>query len=122
MIGTHDLNLDVSARLELIAHRGPDGSGIVSDGPTVHGHVRLALVDLSDASAQPFRYAGGVLTFVGEIWNYAALKLELEQEGAVFCTTGDTEVLAAALATWGVEAALPRLEGMFTFAWTRGLV
>ena len=120
MLGAHDLpGFDVAARLELIAHRGPDGAGIGTEGAAIHGHVRLALLDLTDASAQPFRYGGGLLSFVGEIWNHAELREELRRQGAAFKTTGDTEVLAAALSTWGVARALPRLEGMFTFAWSR---
>lgn len=111
---------DVSARLELIAHRGPDGSGVKASGPAVHGHVRLALVDLSDASLQPFAFGDGLLTFNGEIWNFKAIRAELERFGRVFRTSGDTEVLASALDFWGVDAALPRLEGMFAFAWSKG--
>jgi len=110
-------SFDVAARLDLIRHRGPDGSGVCTIGPATHGHVRLSLLDLTDASAQPFRYGDAVLSFVGEIWNYRAVRAELEAQGVAFRTTGDTEVLAAALATWG-DAALSRLEGMFAFAWS----
>src|SRR5262245_19191910 len=73
-IGVPRKAFDVSAALELIAHRGPDGSGVREDGPAVHGHVRLALLDLTDASAQPFRRGGGTLSFVGEIWNHRELR------------------------------------------------
>jgi asparagine synthase (glutamine-hydrolysing) len=119
MLGTFEYpSFDVAAHLELLAHRGPDGSGIKTSGPAVHGHVRLALRDLSDASAQPFAYKGGILSFVGEIWNYRTLRERLETEDVSFRTTGDTEVLAAALANWGVDQALPQIEGMFTFAWS----
>jgi asparagine synthase (glutamine-hydrolysing) len=110
---------DVSARLELIRHRGPDGSGVVAAGPATHGHVRLALLDLSHASDQPFRYRDGLLSFNGEIWNFQTVRAELEGLGHIFSTTGDTEVLAAALTEWDVDA-LMKLEGMFTFAWSRG--
>jgi asparagine synthase (glutamine-hydrolysing) len=121
LIGSYDLpDFDVSARLELIRHRGPDGSGVASCGPAVHGHVRLALLDLTAASGQPFRYGDALLTFNGEIWNYREVRAELEATGCLFQTTGDTEVLAAALATWGSAGALPRLDGMFAFAWSSG--
>lgn len=120
LVGSFNLpEFDVSARLELIKHRGPNGSGVVSAGPAVHGHVRLALLDLSHASDQPFRYRGGVLSFNGEIWNFKAVREELENLGHVFTTTGDTEVLAAALTEWDTDA-LPKLEGMFAFAWSQG--
>jgi asparagine synthase (glutamine-hydrolysing) len=121
LIGAYDFpGFDVSARLELIRHRGPDGSGVRSSGPAVHGHVRLALVDLTPASDQPFRHGDALLTFNGEIWNYREIRADLEAAGRYFRTRGDTEVLAAALAEWGPEAALPRLEGMFAFAWSCG--
>lgn len=120
ILGCYDFpGFDVPGRLERIAHRGPDGSGIAASGPAVHGHVRLALLDLTSASAQPFA-RGGVLSFNGEIWNHAAVRAELEALGEEFFTSGDTEVLAAALDRWGVDSALPRLEGMFAFAWSKG--
>ena len=51
LFGTYAIpSIDVAARLELLAHRGPDGSGVASSGDAVHGHVRLALVDLTAAS------------------------------------------------------------------------
>lgn len=117
--GAHRSTWNVDAALARIRHRGPDGSGTAQEGATVHGHVRLAVLDLTDASAQPFRYCGGLLTFNGEVWNYRELREELRALGHEFRTTGDTEVLAAALSQWGV-AALQRLDGMFAFAWTHG--
>ena len=121
LFGTWRLpSIDVRAGLDRIAHRGPDGSGIVRAGDAVLGHVRLSLLDLSDASAQPFAVENGTLAFNGEIWNHAELRRELAAEGAVFRTAGDTEVLATALARWGVDAALPRIEGQFAFAWVSG--
>lgn len=79
------------------------------------------MLDLSSASNQPFRYRDAVLSFNGEIWNFRELRCELERIGHTFITTGDTEVLAAALWQWGTDA-LKRLEGMFAFAWSRGSV
>lgn len=117
--GAHRSAWDVGAAVARIRHRGPDGSGTAQEGATVHGHVRLALLDLTDASAQPFRYRDGLLTFNGEVWNYRELRDELRALGHEFRTTGDTEVLAAALWQWGA-AALQRLDGMFAFAWTSG--
>jgi len=110
---------DVTAALARIRHRGPDGDGVVTHGDMTHGHVRLAVLDLTSASAQPFRYRDAVLSFNGEVWNYRELRKELAALGHAFTTTGDTEVLAAALYQWGTEA-LNRIEGMFAFAWSRG--
>jgi asparagine synthase (glutamine-hydrolysing) len=103
--------------LAAIRHRGPDARAAWRGSRFWLGHTRLAIIDTSAASEQPYRYGDVVLTYNGEIWNYVALRAELAALGRVFTTTGDTEVLAAALAEWG-EAALPRLEGMFAFAWT----
>ncbi len=52
----------------------------------------------------------------GEIYNYLELRRELESDGVAFQTQSDTEVLLIALARWGVERTLPRLTGMFAFA------
>ncbi len=120
LVGSFNLpTFDVAAGIDRLRHRGPDGSGVLDCGPARHGHVRLSLVDLSTASDQPFRHGDAVLTFNGEIWNFREVRAELEAAGRKFRTTGDTEVLAAALDHWGVDAALPRLEGMFAFAWSK---
>jgi asparagine synthase (glutamine-hydrolysing) len=113
---------EIEQALDRIAHRGPDGRGIKRVGDAVHGHVRLSLVDLSDASAQPFVVAsgsvGGVLSFNGEVWNHKAVRADLEAEGCQFRTRGDTEVMAQAILHWGLEQGLERLDGMFAFAWS----
>lgn len=124
MLGAFLLDsLDVAAGLDRIAHRGPDGRGVVEVDGATHGHVRLSLVDLTDASAQPYCRGAGVLSFVGEIWNWKDLRRRLERAGKRPMEVGppsDTATLAAALALWGVERTLPLLEGMFAFAWSDG--
>lgn len=110
----------VGAMLDRIAHRGPDGRGVKDAGNgVVHGHVRLSLVDLTEASAQPFVRGASVLSFNGEIWNYRELRAELEEtyDGEVFLTVGDTEVMLVALERWGLDG-LNRLNGMFAAAWS----
>jgi asparagine synthase (glutamine-hydrolysing) len=114
----------VAAMIAALGHRGPDGEGMWSDedGGAVLGHRRLAVIDLSPAAAQPMRSGCGryVVVYNGEIYNAAALRRELEAAGVGFGTRSDTEVLLAAMAHWGVAAALPRLNGMFAFAlWDR---
>ncbi len=104
----------VATMLDRIQHRGPDGRGLVVHDKAVHGHVRLALVDLTEGSAQPFRRKGSTLSFNGEIWNYKELKSESPN---TFSTTGDTEVLADQLDQLGLVC-LPFLDGMFAFAWS----
>lgn len=108
------------SRIDIVAHRGPDGSGWeLFDspcGPVVLGHRRLAIIDISDAGRQPMsdptgRYA---LSFNGEIYNYLELREELENHGVSFRSNSDTEILLHALIYWG-EKALPKLRGMFAF-------
>ena len=103
---------------DLVAHRGPDGSGIYSAPGIGLVHARLSLVDLQSRSDQPMwdaarRYC---LVYNGEVYNYQALRAGLAERGVEFHTTSDTEVLLQLLITDGVERTLPRLQGMFAFA------
>lgn len=100
---------------ERLAHRGPDGAGVVAFEDAVLGHRRLAIIDLSDAGIQPMRSACGRyhIVFNGEIYNFGALRSQLSDYP--FQTGTDTEVLLAAFARWGSDC-LPRLHGMFAFA------
>src|ERR1700743_2492641 len=80
---------------EHMAARGPDGVGewCSRDGRVGLAHRRLSIIDLSDDGAQPMVEASGnaVITYNGEIYNYKALRRELEQRGHVFRTGSDTE-------------------------------
>ena len=102
-----------------VAHRGPDGEGAVTlatpAGPLVFGHRRLAIYDTSPRGAQPMVRGPLTIVFNGAIYNFKALRTELQSLGEVFETDTDTEVLLAALDRWGT-AGLPRLNGMFAFA------
>ena len=105
--------------LAAINHRGPDHQAAVELGAWWLGHTRLAILDLDARSNQPFRYGRITLAFNGEMWNYKALRAELEQTGRTFVTAGDTEVVAAALDAWGLDA-LQQFDGMFAIAWWDG--
>src|SRR4051812_23973236 len=87
----------LEAGLEAIAHRGPDGSGIFRspDHGVGLGHLRLAIIDLSPTGAQPMSSDDGrlVLTYNGEIYNFAELRAELIGLGVEFRGPSDTEVL-----------------------------
>jgi asparagine synthase (glutamine-hydrolysing) len=106
----------VEVMLDHIAHRGPDGRGTVIAGGATFGHVRLAVIDPTPASAQPYQVDGVTLTFNGEVWNYRELRARLEADGQTCVTTGDTEVLARWLARHG-PAGLADVDGMFALAW-----
>ncbi len=101
----------------LIAHRGPDGEGVWTDGSIGLGHRRLAVIDLSPAGVQPMATTDGALwiTFNGEIYNFLDLRRELEQRGHRFVSRTDTEVLLASYREYGFDC-VNRLLGMFAFA------
>lgn len=105
----------LDAALERLRPRGPDGHGRWNDERCLLGHARLAIIDLSPGGAQPMARDGLVVTFNGEIYNYAALRAELEALGWTFRSRSDTEVLLVGWRQWGA-ALLPRLHGMFAFA------
>ncbi|CCD99858.1 asparagine synthase (glutamine-hydrolyzing) [Bradyrhizobium sp. STM 3809] len=122
--GADDSGLsDAAGRMtNALAHRGPDASGTWRDGRhgIALGQRRLAILDLSEAGAQPMHSACGryTITFNGEIYNHLDIRAELEACGAAPNWRGhsDTETLLAAVRQWGVEPALQRLIGMFAFA------
>ena len=106
---------------DVMAHRGPDGSGVWvdTDGRVGLGHRRLAILDLTEAASQPMRTEDGALTLVfnGEIYNHAAIRAELIAAGHTRWTTdhSDTEVILRAFAAWGIDC-IERFRGMFAFA------
>ena len=111
---------DITQRMTAsLYQRGPDGEGIWQDTEAgiAFGHRRLAIVDLSEAGHQPMISANGrfVITYNGEIYNFPQLRSELEASGIRFRGHSDSEVLLEAIALWGIESTLPRLDGIFAF-------
>jgi asparagine synthase (glutamine-hydrolysing) len=103
-----------------LVHRGPDDSGIWTEGAVGLGHRRLSIIDI-EGGHQPMSLEGDRLwiTYNGEIYNYIELRAELEKRHQSFANHSDTEVLLQAYATYG-EACLNHLNGMFAFAvWDR---
>jgi len=107
----------LEAMTESLAHRGPDDSGTVMLPHVGLGHRRLSVVGVATGH-QPMMLPEGdlTLTYNGEIYNFPALRSELERAGAVFCTAADTEVLLHGYVHWGMEGLLARIAGMFAFA------
>ena len=101
-------------------HRGPDGQGVFenADAGIALAQVRLSILDLSLAAAQPMHAPDGrgVLIYNGEIYNFLELREDLIARGHIFHSTGDTEVLLHGLLEYGAEFTT-RLNGIFAFAW-----
>ncbi len=111
----------VSAMMDMLAHRGPDGAGIWAGDNVCLGHRRLSVLDPSAAAGQPMINETGrfVIVYNGEIYNFRELRQALLQTGERFCTTGDTEVVLKLFARHGPET-FALLNGMFAIAiWDR---
>src|SRR5512134_3310969 len=106
--GAGEARAVAASMLRAVAHRGPDGSGLWEfdgpDSPVALAHARLAIIDLSDAGAQPMTRGPLTVTFNGEIYNYRQVRSALERDGVSFRTQSDTEVLLAAIDAWGPRA------------------
>jgi asparagine synthase (glutamine-hydrolysing) len=101
-----------------LRHRGPDHQAVedVGGGATL-GHARLSIIDLAARSNQPMRDRTGryALSYNGEVYNFAEIRMELEKLGHTFDTRSDTEVVLHAVMEWGTSA-LVRFNGMFALA------
>ncbi len=103
-----------------LEHRGPDDAGAWADpnGECGLGSQRLAIIDVSPLGHQPMTSAEGRYTvaYNGEVVQLrGARATELEAAGCTFRGHSDTEVLLGRPDPWGIEAAIPRLWGMFAF-------
>jgi asparagine synthase (glutamine-hydrolysing) len=111
---------DVERMTSYMQARGPEGEGFWSSTgrpQAMFGHRRLAFIDVGPGGAQPMQIDGGryTLTFMGEIYNYQALRQALAQQGVQFASQSDGEVILWLYAREGA-AMLPKLRGMFSFA------
>lgn len=101
---------------EALRHRGPDGAGELVRPALSMGCDRLAIVGRANGD-QPLASEDGRIQLVcnGEIYNFRALRRELERRGHRFATDSDAEVVVHAFEEEG-EAAFGRLQGMFALA------
>ncbi len=108
--------LELENITNIIAHRGPDGFGYWSKNNIGLGHRRLSIIDL-EGSPQPMSIEEEtfIITYNGEIYNFAELRNELQKIGYYFRTEGDTEVVLKAYEHWGVKC-VEKFRGMFAFA------
>jgi len=124
MLGTRELESTALKMAGALYHRGPDDSGAWADAKAgiALGHRRLSIVDLSPQGHQPMHSVCGryVISFNGEIYNFTALRRDLEALGYAFRGYSDTEVMLGCISQWGLLSAVTRLNGMFAFAlWDR---
>jgi asparagine synthase (glutamine-hydrolysing) len=102
--------------MQTIAHRGPDGDGVYCDGPVALGHRRLAIIDLRTGDQPMSNEDGSVwVVFNGEIYNFRALRAELQSRGHVFRSSSDTEAIVHLYEDLG-DRCVEHLQGMFAFA------
>ncbi|PYI57198.1 asparagine synthase (glutamine-hydrolyzing) [Paenibacillus flagellatus] len=123
-ISHEHLLVEIERMSDRIVHRGPDSSGAWTDPEVglVLGHRRLSIVDLTEEGHQPMMSQSGryVIVFNGEIYNFNDLRQELEslnsQIVVKFRGRSDTEIMLACIEQWGLQAAVERFVGMFSFA------
>ncbi|MDT8391052.1 MAG: asparagine synthase (glutamine-hydrolyzing) [Lentisphaeria bacterium] len=116
---THPTPELLRAMTGTMVRRGPDDQGIVTQGSIGLGHRRLSIIDLTSGH-QPMFNEDKSLAIVcnGEIYDFAALRTELENKGHAFTTRSDSEVILHLYEEMG-EFCLDRLNGMFAFAIVR---
>lgn len=124
--GSSALAPELKRMTDPISHRGPDDWGAWTDDEAGIGlgQRRLSIIDLSPQGHQPMTSASGrwVISYNGEIYNFAELRDELERTDRAPEWRGhsDTEVLLACIEAWGVEITLQRAVGMFAVSlWDR---
>jgi len=103
-----------------LIHRGPDAQDVYIDTATelALGHVRLAILDLSEAGNQPYTSQCGrfIMVYNGEVYNFRSIANELESLTEInWKSSTDTEVILEAFCYWG-EDFVSKLNGMFAIA------
>ena len=105
----------VAGMIRTLEHRGPDDTGVFTNGPAGIGAARLSIIDVAGGH-QPIGIGGGITVAQnGEIYNYVELRQELERAGGHTATACDTEVIAHLYAAEGVSG-FKRMRGMFAAA------
>jgi len=100
----------------VIKHRGPDDTGFYNDTQVGLANARLSIIDIEGGHQPQHNEEGTVhVTYNGEIYNFQALRLELEKLGHKFSTKSDTEVIVHGYEQYG-EAFVQKLDGMFAIA------
>jgi len=106
----------LKAMINMIHHRGPDGTGFkLFDGAGL-AHARLSIIDLQTGD-QPIHNEDRTIwtIFNGEIFNYIELRNELINKGHKFYTKSDTEVIVHLYEEYGIDF-VNRLNGQFAIS------
>jgi asparagine synthase (glutamine-hydrolysing) len=114
----HTVDVESLRRMrDVMSHRGPDGSGLYTDGAVGLSHRRLAIVDVTSAGEQPMTNEDRTvwIAFNGEIYNHAALRPALEAKGHRYRSRCDTETIVHQYEEDG-DRVVEKLHGMFAFA------
>jgi asparagine synthase (glutamine-hydrolysing) len=104
---------------DTLPHRGPDDSGykFVEKGKYQlgFGHRRLSIQDLSPHGHQPMYHKNLTIIYNGEVYNFQEIKRELREEGYIFNSNSDTEVILKSFHKWGIKS-IDKFRGMFVFS------
>lgn len=103
--------------LHTLHHRGPDQWNDYFDSKVYIGHQRLSILDLSEHGKQPMvsQDENVIITVNGEIYNFKALKKELERKYK-FKSTSDSEVALYGYIEWGIDTLLEKIDGMYALS------
>src|SRR5262245_32784321 len=114
--GSESLPARLKQMCQAIIHRGPDDEGVFVGGRLGLAMRRLSIIDVAGGH-QPIQNEDGTVTVVfnGEIYNYEALREDLQRRGHCFSTRTDTEVIVHGYEEYGTGC-VQHLNGIFAFA------
>jgi asparagine synthase (glutamine-hydrolysing) len=111
-----EFKLNVNEALRSLRFRGPDNLQKMICEKNYLGllHARLSILDIREASNQPFISHNGdwSLVFNGEIYNHIDIRKKY-LSNVYFHTNSDTETLVELISKFGFDEAIPKLDGMF---------
>ncbi len=112
----YDHEVIMDHMLDQIAHRGPDAKTSTVLGEAMLGHRRLSIIDLNTGDQPIYNEDRSMcIIYNGEIYNYRSLRDQLRQNGILFSTESDTEVVLKAYEQYG-DRCVNMLNGIFAFA------
>jgi len=113
IVGKQKSEGELTRMAQAVAMRGPDDSGEYQSLAFSAIHHRLAIIGADTRGCQPMCVDDVVIAFNGCIYNYQALRKQLEQDGVHFQSDSDTEVLPHLYRRFGASM-FAMLNGMFS--------